>query len=104
MNCPACQKEIEEGQNLCKQCGFDLHKCSWVVIEKVFPPDDIIFESLIKSFGIPVRLIHESIGTVFGISSGPLAEVKIAVPELCAHDTKALLLAELQQDEKTTNE
>ena len=77
--------------------GLDLSKCAWEVIATVSPPNDVVLESLIQSFGIPVRLIHESIGSVFGLSIGPLSEVKIAVPEAYAQEAKQLLQAELEK-------
>jgi len=54
-------------------------------------------ESLIQSFGIPVRLIH-SVGSVFGLSVGPLGEVKIAVPEAYVSRARELLQAELVEE------
>ncbi len=77
--------------------GLDLSKSAWVVIATVSPPDDMVLESLIQSFGIPVRLINESIGSVFGLTIGPLGEVKIAVPEAYAEEAKLLLQAELEK-------
>jgi cobalamin biosynthesis protein CobD/CbiB len=104
MNCPACQNPLAEGDYLCTRCGFDLSRCPWVVIRKVYPPDDIIFESLLKSLGIPVRLLHEAIGSVYSLNSGPLAEVKIAVPEICARDAQGLLAAELEVPNEDSGE
>lgn len=75
--------------------GLDLSKSAWVVIATVSPPDDVVLESLIQSFGIPVRLIHESIGSLFGLTIGPLGQVKIAVPEAYAEEAKQLMQAEL---------
>jgi hypothetical protein len=94
--CPTCNHPIDDNGCRCNNCGFDLSNSSWVVITTVSPPDDAILESLIQSFGIPVRLIH-SIGSVFGLSVGPLGEVKIAVPEQYAAQTKELLKAELEE-------
>lgn len=65
----------------------------WVVISKVYPPHDIIIESLLKSCNIPVQLLRESIGVVQGLSIGPLAEVKIAVPESKAKEAVELIKA-----------
>ena len=75
--------------------GLDLSKSAWVVIATLSPPDDVVLESLIQSFGIPVRLINESIGSVFGLTIGPLGQVKIAVPEAYAEEVKQLMQAEL---------
>lgn len=77
----------------------DLSKSGWKVIAVVSPPNDVVMESLIQSFGIPVRLFHESIGSVFGLSIGPLAEVKIAVPEAYAEEAQQLLEAQLEKSD-----
>lgn len=74
--------------------SLDLSKSVWVVIATLSPPDDVVLESLIQSFGIPVRLINESIGSVFGLTIGPLGQVKIAVPEAYAEEVKQLMQAE----------
>ncbi|MDD3363858.1 MAG: hypothetical protein PHZ03_02635 [Syntrophomonas sp.] len=79
--------------------GLDLSKSTWVVIATVSPPEDMVLESLIQSFGIPVRLINESIGSVFGLTIGPLGQVKVAVPEAYAEEAKQLMQAELEKPE-----
>ncbi|MDD4803455.1 MAG: hypothetical protein PHF24_11065 [Syntrophomonas sp.] len=72
-------------------------KSAWTVIATVAPPEDMVLESLIQSFGIPVRLFQEAIGSVFGLSVGPLGQVKIAVPEEYAQEATQLLHAELEK-------
>ncbi len=97
MNCPECNNPDYDSNEVCSQCGLDLSQSNWVVISTVSPPDDVLMESLIESFGIPVRLIH-SLGSVFGLSVGPLGEVKLAVPEAYAARAKELLQAELEEN------
>ena len=99
MQCPRCHLEINEQQQQqqCPACGFDFAESPWVVIATVNPPEDVLLESLIKSFGIPVRLI-KSLGSVFGLTVGPLGEVKIAVPEAYAQQTQELLQAEAETE------
>ncbi len=92
MICPNCKCELSE-QDICPNCGHDPCDSAWVVIATVNPPDDALMESLIKSFGIPVRLI-KPLGSVFGLAVGPLGEVKVAVPEGFADQTLELLKAE----------
>lgn len=98
MNCPECNKPDFDSSQVCSQCGLDLSESAWVVIATVSPPDDVLMESLVESFGIPVRLIH-SVGSVFGLSVGPLGEVKLAVPQAYATRAHELLQAELAQNE-----
>jgi hypothetical protein len=96
MNCPECNNPDFDSNQVCSQCGLDLSESAWVIITTVSPPDDALMESLIESFGIPVRLIR-SVGSVFGLSVGPLGEVKIAVPEAYASRAHELLQAELAE-------
>jgi len=98
MNCPECNSPVYDSSHPCPKCGLDLSASAWVVISTVNPPDDALLESLIQSFGIPVRLIH-SVGSVFGLAVGPLGEVKIAVPEAYVSRARELLKAELEDAE-----
>lgn len=97
MKCPRCEQDLDEGRK-CACCGLDVPSSPWVVIATVNPPEDALLESLIMSFGIPVKLI-KSFGSVFGLSVGPLAEVKVAVPDAWADQTRKLLQAELSEQE-----
>ncbi|MGI6647692.1 MAG: hypothetical protein ACOX5W_01125 [Bacillota bacterium] len=47
----------------------------------VYPPEDLFLEDVLKQAGISVIKIREAIGTVHGISIGPLAEIKLYVPK-----------------------
>ncbi len=96
MQCPRCHLDTNEQQQ-CPGCGFDISDSPWVVIATVNPPEDVLLESLIKSFGIPVRLIR-SFGSIIGLAVGPLGEVKIAVPEAYAEQTQELLQAEAETE------
>lgn len=92
MKCPMCSVHMHNNIQ-CDNCGFDFSKSSWVIVTKVAPPDDIIIESLLKSFDIPVKLIRESIASVYNLSVGPLGEVHVAVPEVLAENARKLLQA-----------
>jgi hypothetical protein len=93
MICPQCKEALKENQMRCPLCGFNLDECDWVIIARVYQPDDLIVESLLRSCDIPVKLIREAIGSgqAFNFSIGPLAEVKIAVPQICASEAADLL-------------
>jgi hypothetical protein len=93
MICPHCKHDFSPGATVCPHCGSELNPSPWVIIRKVSPPDDMIIESLLRSFKIPVHLVKESIGSVYGLSVGPLGEVKVAVPELYAEEAIRLLEA-----------
>ena len=64
--------------------------CNWITISKVLPPDDLIIESILRSYGIPTRMFRKEVSQ-FPLSTGPLAEVYIAVPEELAEDARDLL-------------
>ncbi|MGI5920707.1 MAG: zinc ribbon domain-containing protein [Syntrophomonadaceae bacterium] len=98
MNCPQCGQTIPNNKEVCPDCGFDLNQCSWKIIARVYPPQDVIIESMLRSCDIPVRLFREAIGSVQGLAIGPLAEVKIAVPEIMADTASALIQAEESPD------
>lgn len=91
MICPACKHPMEDTNPLCPGCGFNLNTCVWVVIACVYPPQDIILESLLKSYDLPFKLIRESMGPLQGLSTGPLAEVRIAVPEILASEALEII-------------
>ncbi|MGI6413830.1 MAG: hypothetical protein ACOXZ5_09395 [Syntrophomonadaceae bacterium] len=88
MHCPNCKETITS--HLCRNCGYDLAKCNWIIVAKLHPPNDIIIESLLKSYQIPFRLIRREVSQ-FPVSIGPLSEVGIAVPEIVADEIKEAL-------------
>lgn len=94
MNCPNCNNSMLDENLFCPNCKFSLNACKWIVISRVYPPNDIIIESLLNSCEIPVKLFREAIGPIQGLAIGPLAEVKIAVPEIMADTAIKLLEAE----------
>lgn len=91
MICPNCKNDMNEYSFVCPVCGFDPNQHPWVVITTVYPPNDIIIASLLSSCGIPVKFMREAMGPIQGLAIGPLAEVKIAVPELLAEEAAELL-------------
>lgn len=93
ITCPSCNKKLDQAEVSCPHCSYIFANGPWVVILKAYPPEDRITESLIRSFNVPVRLIQESIAPVTGITIGPLAEVKIAVPQVFASYVLDLLSA-----------
>jgi len=96
VNCPECDSNLFDMNHPCPNCGLELSRSSWVVIATVSPPEDAVLESLIQSFGIPVRLIN-SVGSVLGLAIGPLGEVKLAVPAQYAERVRQLLAAEAEE-------
>lgn len=92
MNCPNCGQRLDAKQLTCSSCGYDLNSIPWVLLIKVYPPNDLIVESLLKSYGIPVKVIHHNIPQM-PVTVGPLAEVSILVPDQVLADARDLLIA-----------
>ncbi len=55
MNCPQCEHQIESADAICQHCGFDLSSAAWVVLTKVYPPDDLIIESLLNPMAYLIK-------------------------------------------------
>ena len=63
----------------------------WVVIAIVSPVEAEVMRSKLESERIPCILQRESAGAVFGITFGPLGEVRVLVPESMADKALDLL-------------
>ncbi len=102
MNCPQCKLPIEPGSMLCNNCGLDLNKMPWVLLSRVYPPNDIIIQSLLDSCGIPNRVIRNDVPQM-PVTIGPMAEVRILVPGHWLDQAQALLdeMAETDADNNT---
>ena len=71
---------------------------SWVTIEKVYPPQDMVIISLLESYGIPVKIQRREISQL-PVSIGPLAEVQISVPANLVDEAKTLLQKAVEESE-----
>jgi hypothetical protein len=71
---------------------------SWVTIEKVYPPQDMVISSLLESYGIPIKIQRREISQ-FPVSFGPLAEVEISVPSNRVEEARTLLQAAEEEPE-----
>ncbi len=70
----------------------------WIVIAIVGWAEAEVMRSKLESEGIPCVLQRESAGAVYGITIGPMGEVRVLVPEPLA-DRAIDLLSEGQVDE-----
>ncbi|HPF43705.1 MAG TPA: hypothetical protein PKV15_03345 [Syntrophomonadaceae bacterium] len=95
MDCPNCKIPLNQ-EYRCLTCDFDVNDAPWVIIKKVYAPNELIIKSVLESYGIPVKIASKEVAQM-PVSIGPLAEVKIAVPESEA-DTALELLEELSED------
>ena len=88
MNCPSCKEHMESSR--CPSCGYDLSREKWISIKKVYPPDDLVLVSLLRSHGIPVKIQSLEVSQI-PVGIGPLAEVNIYVPGIIAAQALALI-------------
>ncbi|HBQ27706.1 MAG TPA: hypothetical protein DD791_15030 [Syntrophomonas sp.] len=72
---------------------------SWVTIEKVYPPQDMVINSLLESYGIPVKIQRREISQ-FPVSFGPLAEVEISVPSDRVEEARTLLQEAVEESDQ----
>lgn len=91
MNCPKCNAKITSNYiEACLNCGFKLNHSNWVTITKEYPPNDLIIEGLLKSADIPVQVNRREIAG-FPMAIGPLAEVKILVPDFFEAEARKII-------------
>jgi hypothetical protein len=75
----------------------------WVVIRaNVDPGEAIIIKSRLDSEGIPAVVQQEAVGTVLGLTVGPLGSARVLVPEPLAEQSLAILAEtfDLEGDEE----
>jgi len=90
VNCPQCEQMIEGPDAVCKYCGYDLSSSTWVLLTSVYPPNDLIIESLLNSYGIPYKILRREVSQM-PVTVGPMAEVRVMVPQQVLDQAKALL-------------
>ena len=84
--CPHCDTELPEGERVCPSCGLVLQEgggrvTDWAVALVVTSQLEAeMVKGLLENSGIPARLEGEAIGQIYGLTTGPLAQVKVLVP------------------------
>lgn len=74
---------------------------NWVVVMEVYNQDEAqLINGLLLMAEIPVRMDHEAAGELFGLSVGPLAKIKIIVPEERLQDALRVLSGEIDDVEE----
>ena len=72
----------------------------WVVIAvNLTPMEAVIIKGRLDSEGLPAWVQQEAVGTMLGLTVGPLGSVKILVPEALAAQSIALLADTFETDE-----
>lgn len=103
MECPNCGQEIGNARK-CAYCSSDQDDRSWTVIRKVNPPEDILVESLLTSFAIPVKLVPtEALGSLYPTTIGAMSSIRVAVPSYLADKASRLLEAEIDREDDDQN-
>ena len=80
MNCPSCKEHMESSR--CPSCGYDLSREKWISIKKVYPPDDLVLVSLLRSHGIPVKIQSLEVSQI-PVGIGPLLSEYIRTRNNC---------------------
>jgi CRP-like cAMP-binding protein len=74
---------------------------NWAVLMEVYNQEEAqLISGLLLMAGIPVRMDHEAIGEVLGLTVGPLAKIKITVPEDRVEDAYKVLSGEVDVSEE----
>jgi len=71
----------------------------WSSIARVYPPQDLVISSMLKSCGIPFKLQRREVSQL-PVSIGPLAEVEIFVPSAMADEARSLIENNAEDTEK----
>jgi len=74
----------------------------WVLLLSIVPGqmEAAILRSRLESGGIPVALRYESVGSLYGISSHELGEVRVFVPKEFLDSARCLLSLEGPPDSR----
>lgn len=73
---------------------------TWVTIaENLNPGEAIVIKGRLESEAIPVVLQQEAVGSVLGLTVGPLGSAKISVPEPLADRALSILAETFDTDE-----
>lgn len=73
---------------------------AWVTIaENLNPGEAIVIKGRLESEAIPVVLQQEAVGSVLGLTVGPLGSAKISVPEPLAERALSLLAETFEAEE-----
>lgn len=75
---------------------------NWVVLMEVYNQEEAqLVGGLLLMAEIPAILEHEDIGELFKFTVGPLAKIKIKVPESRLEDANKVLAGEIGDPEET---
>ena len=78
---------------------------NWVVVaNNLNPGEAAIIKARLESYGIPVLAQQEAIGSVLGLTVGPLGSARVLTPEPLAERALAILAETFETDEEEGTE
>lgn len=78
---------------------------SWVVVAtQLNPGEAAIIKARLESYGIPALAQQEAIGSVLGLTVGPLGSARVLTPEPLAERALAILAETFETDEEEGSE
>ena len=78
---------------------------SWVVVAtQLNPGEAAVIKARLESYGIPAMVQQEAIGSVLGLTVGPLGSAKVLTPESLAERALAILAETFEADEEEGSE
>lgn len=72
---------------------------AWVTVAIRGRMEALLIRGLLEAAGLPVRLLGEALGSIYGLNTGSLGLIKIQVPEGVAARARDILAAEFQGEE-----
>jgi hypothetical protein len=83
----------------------DQDPVSWVeVAVNLSPTEAVIIKGRLESMDIPAIIQQESIGTVMGLTVGPLGSAKVLVPEALVESALAILSDTFEPNENNDSD
>lgn len=77
----------------------------WVVIRaNISPGEAVVIRGRLESEGIPAVLQQEALGSVLGLTVGPLGSARVLVPEDLVEEAEAILAVTFEVDEEDMSE
>jgi hypothetical protein len=72
----------------------------WVLLEEVYNPDEAqLITGLLNMANIPVKIERDAAGELYGLTIGPLAQIRIMVPGVQLLDARQILAGEITEEE-----
>ncbi|WP_258359358.1 putative signal transducing protein [Moorella sulfitireducens] len=70
----------------------------WVTVAVRERIEALMLRGLLAAAGLPVRLLGEALGNIYGLNTGPLGLVQVQVPAEAAGQAREILAAGFQEE------